>query len=206
MCTGIKKLRANPRIQKAAEAYFPSLAYRGGMGFFKATGMSTTEYIALKNIEFEKRKRLENSSYQIRDISIFDGKTSSHIARITGVGKATIDNVRKGNYGVCRKNAELIARFFKKSFDEIFEIFIEKIPVGYAPDSRKLTDSDYFKNYARRHLTAENLQKIKELGLTVNALESSVVKLRRGLYLGIKSAKNVAFVFGENFEEMFVPI
>jgi RNA polymerase sigma factor (sigma-70 family) len=91
---GLKKLRENPRIREIAPAYVPSLAYRGGLGFFKANGISSTEYVALGNIEREERG--VRSTYKLVDPSLFDGRTSASVARHACVANGVIQKLRRG--------------------------------------------------------------------------------------------------------------
>jgi len=205
---GLKKLRNNPRIQEIAPAYIPSVAYIGGSGFFKNTGMSSTEYVALKNIEREERGAM--STYQIRSPSFFEGKPSASVARCTGVSESTVNKLRKGNYGVYRRIAEKIARFYGIPFDELFEICVERAaPPGNPakdwrfPKSFRLADPDFFKDYHRSKIDRE---KSGKLNVSVDVIDGAVKRLRNGGRANTNMAKRLAFLFDVPFESLFVPV
>ena len=64
----ISNLRHNRKLKEAAEVYGYGCAqaYHWGLGHFKNTGTSATEYLALKHIEQEQYKK--NSAKEIRGI------------------------------------------------------------------------------------------------------------------------------------------
>ena len=64
-------LKAKNRIQNAAEfyGYTCSMAYGGTLGFFKQKGTSTTEFMAIKNIE---RKEKINKINELLDDMIWE--------------------------------------------------------------------------------------------------------------------------------------
>jgi len=204
---GLKKLRENPRIQEIAPAYFPSLAYRGSLGFFKRNGMSSTEYVALGNMEREERGI--TSSYKLISPSFFDGRTSAAVARYTGVSPGVIQKLRNEAGGVYRETAEKIARFYNVPFGELFEICVDRpAPVGdpargwKVPKSFRLADPDFFSDYSRGKIDRE---KIRELGANIDVIDESVKRLRGGGRANTNMARRIAHIFDVPFEQFFVP-
>ena len=205
---GLEKLRENPRIQEIAPVFIPSLAYRGGMGFFKRNGTSSTEYVALNNIEREERGAM--STYRLASPSFFDGKTSAVISRYTGVSPGVIQKLRNGAGGVYRATAERIARFYSRPFDEIFEICVERAaPKGNPakgwkiPKSFRLADPDFFSGYTRSRIDRE---KAAGLNTCVDVIDGAVKRLRGGGRANTHTAERIALLFDVPFERLFVPV
>jgi RNA polymerase sigma factor (sigma-70 family) len=205
---GLEKLRENPRIQEIAPVFIPSLAYRGGMGFFKRNGTSSTEYVALNNIEREERGAM--STYRLVSPSFFDGKTSTVISRYTGVSPGVIQKLRNGAGGVYRTTAERIARFYHRPFDEIFEIYVERAaPKGNpakgwkVPKSFRLADPDFFNGYNRSQIDREKTGTRKS---DIDLVDGAVRGLRGGGRVNTGTAERLSFVFDVPFEQLFVPV
>lgn len=202
---GTRNLRSNPRVQEIAQYYLPSVAYRGGLGFFKDTGMSSTEYVALKNIE-----RGETSTYKLITPSFFEGKSSAVVSRYTGVSEGVIKKLRKESGGVYRGTAEKIVRFYDVPFDEVFEICVERaVPKGNPakgwkiPKSFRLAQTDFFNNYTKSRISRE---KVKELNVSVDTVDNSIQRLRKCGRVNTETAKRIAYIFDVPFEMLFVPV
>jgi RNA polymerase sigma factor (sigma-70 family) len=205
---GLEKLRENPRIQEIAPVFIPSLAYRGGMGFFKRNGTSSTEYVALNNIEREERGAM--STYRLVSPSFFDGKTSAVISRYTGVSPGVIQKLRNGAGGVYKTTAEQIARFYNRPFDEIFEICVERAaPKGNPakgwkiPKSFRLADPSFLNGYNRSQI---NREKAAGLNTSIDAVDAAVRGLRGGGRANTKTAERISLIFGVPFDQLFVPV
>ncbi len=80
----ISNLRHNRKLKEAAEVYGYGCAqaYHWGLGHFKNTGTSATEYLALKHIEQEQYQK--NSAKEIRGISTFVQVSSACMKKETG--------------------------------------------------------------------------------------------------------------------------
>ena len=80
----ISNLRRNRKLKEAAfdMGYGCSRAYHWGLGQFKNTGVSSTEYLALKHLEQEQARK--QSTKEIRDISTLTKVSSRRLKQETG--------------------------------------------------------------------------------------------------------------------------
>ena len=91
----ISNLRRNKKLKEAAEVYGYGCAqaYHWGLGHFKNTGTSATEYLALKHIEQEQSRK--NSAKEIRGISTFAQVSSSRMKKENGTVPIGLKKLQK---------------------------------------------------------------------------------------------------------------
>lgn len=86
-------------LEKAVSKYDPTLgygcaqAYHWGLGHFKNTGTSATEYLALKHIEQEQSRK--NSAKEIRGISTFAQVSSARMKKENGTVPIGLKKLQK---------------------------------------------------------------------------------------------------------------
>jgi RNA polymerase sigma factor (sigma-70 family) len=197
----LKRLRENTNVQDAAVAYLPSIAFCGNFGFFKAMQMSSTELVALRNLE--RAERGAKSTYRLIDQTFLNGKGNKALSRCTGVGVDAIRNLKEGTGGVIRATGERIVRFYGVPFNEVFEILDEK-PGKKKPQLKTYyrANSDFFYSFSRAII---NREKMNELNLSLSMVEHSILLLNRGGKVTPEKARKLALLFGETFEKLFKP-
>lgn len=91
----ISNLRRNRKLKEAAEVYGYGCAqaYHWGLGHFKNTGTSATEYLALKHIEQEQSRK--NSAKEIRGISTFAQVSSARMKKENGTVPIGLKKLQK---------------------------------------------------------------------------------------------------------------
>ena len=91
----ISNLRRNRKLKEAAEVYGYGCAqaYHWGLGHFKNTGTSATEYLALKHIEQEQSRK--NSAKEIRGISTFTQVSSARMKKENGTVPIGLKKLQK---------------------------------------------------------------------------------------------------------------
>lgn len=109
----ISNLRRNRKLKEAAEVYGYGCAqaYYWGLGHFKNTGTSATEYLALKHIEQEQSRK--NSAKEIRGISTFAQVSSARMKKENGtvpIGLKKLQKTIKQAEALLREADELTKR------------------------------------------------------------------------------------------------
>ena len=202
----LQNLRKNQKVHDIAHHFLPSVAYRGGFGFFKSTSMSSTEYVAMKNLERQERRK---TTYQLIDPAFFGEKNNRAIERYTGVSNEVIRRLRNRISGVSWDSAQKIARLYNLPLDNVFEECIKvkhAIPKLTKKYGKRITFRLVQADYLDRHKGLDGIShdKMEELGLTPEVLRVRIHRLKHGRSVQMENAQQLAYLFGEPFEKMFV--